>query len=1158
MTLATGTRLEHYEIVEPLGAGGMGEVYVVEDLQLGRRLALKLLPARSTQERDRVRRFEQEARAASALNHPNIITIHQIGDCDAGRFIAMELVLGRTLREMAYPCSTASLVRIGGQMADALRVAHGAGITHRDIKPENVMVRDDGYVKVLDFGLARLGPTGLDQLEPDTTTRTSTGILLGTVRYMSPEQARLQTVTSATDIFSLGLVLYEMATGHHPFEAESAIDTLQAIVGHSPVPPSRVNLTVPAALDALILQMLEKDRRLRPSAGEVKEALAELAGAPTHEDIGGHQRPRPTRHVVGREKERADLRAGLDIVMAGRGLLLCVSGEPGVGKTTLVEDVLADLGAGDRTCRIARGRCSERLAGTEAYLPWLEALDGLLRDSGAESAVRVAQVLAPTWYMQIAPRSADALSGAARQPGQPPQPPQPPQGERAPSQERLKRELAALLQGLSRRQPLVLFFDDLHWADASTVDLLAFLADRFDGLRVLIVVTYRPSDLLLAKHPFAQLKQRLQARGVCHDIPLGFLTRDEVEHYLALEFPDHRFPPDLPARIHAKTDGSPLFMADLVAYLRDRGVIAQDQGRWIVAQPLGEIDRDLPESVRGMIERKIAQLAEDDRQLLVAASVQGYEFDSAIVAGVLGMDAATVEESLDVFEHVHALVRLVEQREFPDRTLTLRYRFVHVLYQNALYGSLQPTRKAQWAAALARALETFWGEQRASVANELALLSETAREFDRAADYFGLAARNANELFASHEAVALARRGLAMIAMLPPNRERLERELSMQVVLGNALMATRGYAATEVEQTYARAGELCRELGDTPHILPVLFGVYAFHVVRGKLRTALQVAEDFLARAKRQPGPAILNGHRMMGGALLYLGELTAAREHLERATVQYDRAEHRSLTWLYGQEPGSVVHSLLAMTLWLLGYPDQAIASSREALRLGREVSHAHTHAQVLTFAGMLHQFRREVPGLRETVDALVKLAAEQGMPFWSNAAKPLLGSVLAAEGTVEQGIDEVRAGLDRLEATGAGLFRPYSLCLLAEACGRARQTEAGLAALDQAERVANSTEEGFWQAELHRLRGELLLDPALSRQAEAEACLFRAIDAARRQQARSLELRAAMTMSQIWQRQGKRAEARALLAPVYQWFTEGFDTIDLKDAKALLQQLS
>lgn len=400
--------------------------------------------------------------------------------------------------------------------------------------------------------------------------------------------------------------------------------------------------------------------------------------------------PRRKSHTVGREIEHDKLKDAFDSAAGGHGLLLCVTGEPGIGKTTLVEEFVSELSASDEPCLIARGRCSERLSGTEAYLPLLEALESLLRGDQRESTARAMKMLAPTWYIQIAPLSTGDSSTERIL-----------ADAKAASQERMKRELFAYLAEITRLRPVVIWFDDLHWSDVATVDLLAYLATKFETMRILIVATLRPSDLLLAKHPLLQVKLDLQGRGVCQEIPLDFLSCEEVKRYLALEFPEHRFPDELPALIHARTEGSPLFMVDLVRYLRDQGAIAEEQGRWTLVKSVPDMESELPESVRSMIQRKIDQLDDDDRRLLPAASVQGHEFDAAVVAEALKLDPADVEDRLEVLDRVHSFVCPVGEHEFPDSTLTVRYCFVHALYQNALYGSLRPTRRASLSSAVA-------------------------------------------------------------------------------------------------------------------------------------------------------------------------------------------------------------------------------------------------------------------------------------------------------------------------------------------------------------------------------------------------------------------------------------------------------------------------
>src|SRR5262249_17520521 len=441
---------------------------------------------------------------------------------------------------------------------------------------------------------------------------TEAGIIMGTVAYMSPEQARGQTVDARSDIWSLGVVLYEMLTSRQPFEGETTTDRLAAILRAEPAPPSDFNPYIPAELERIVLHAVRKDLPDRYQSADallidLRQFKKHLEFTAELERSGGRSQPaeaetqmltavtaergdtRKTtlhrsvteRHTVGREAERVALRAGLESAVSGRGLLLCVAGEPGIGKTTLVEDFLSHLMAQSR-CTVAHGRCSERLAGTEAYLPLLEALESLLHDNAR--AAPVMKQIAPTWYAQVAPASSGDEE-TARMINE----------LRTASQERMKRELGAFLQEVARLGPLVLFFDDLHWADVSTIDVLGFLARKFDTLNVLIVVTYRPSDLLIQKHPFLQIKPDLQARGACRELTLEFLSQADIAEYLNLEFPGHRFPAELSALIHTKTEGSPLFMADLVRYLRDRGAISQATGEWALAQGLPDIERELPE-----------------------------------------------------------------------------------------------------------------------------------------------------------------------------------------------------------------------------------------------------------------------------------------------------------------------------------------------------------------------------------------------------------------------------------------------------------------------------------------------------------------------------------------------------------------------------------
>jgi predicted ATPase len=1144
-----------YEVLSLLGRGGMGVVYRALQHSLDRPVALKFLPEEWARDPVWLSRFRREARTASALNHPHICTIYDIGESAGRTFLSMELVEGRTLEELiGRRLPVGELPRLLAQAARALAAAHAAGVVHRDIKPANLMVREDGILKVLDFGLARRH-SGVKRSRSNGHS-TDPGSRVGTLLYMSPEQARAEPVNTATDIFSLGLVLYELATGQHPFGADSEVGVLHAIVTQTPVPPSRLNPEVSALLEALIQHMLAKDPRLRPTAMEVEAALTQLT-TETHKSPGGRLAGAGRPPMVGRKQEWAALRAGFEETAAGHGLLLCVTGEPGLGKTTLVDCFLEELAASGHSCYVARGRCSERLAGAEAYLPVLEALDSLLQGEGGVYAAQAMKLLAPSWYVQLAPLAAEDPSLArvlaeAKQA----------------SQERRKRELGVFLHELSRQRPLVVFLDDIHWADPSSVDLLAYLGSKCSEWRLLLVLAYRPSDLLRSQHPFGRVKLEFQGRSVCREISLPFLSRDDVDRYLALAFAGHQFPEELAGALHVRTEGNPLFMVDLLRYLRDRGVIVEDHGRWALVRAMPDLQRELPESVRSMIQRKMDQVSTPDRQLLmigsVMASVMGPEFGSVGVSEVLCRETADVEERLAVLESVHGMVRLVGERTLPDGVVTVRYRFVHVLYQNALYATIQPTRRAVWSTAAAEVLLKHYGENRRDMAADLAMLFEVGRDHERAIDYYLMAAQNAARIFAHHEAAALARRGLALLEALPDTPERARRELPLQVTLGMQLQVGQGFAAPEAERAYLRARTLCEQMPQAAPLFLVLRGLWSIYEVRSELGRSRELAARLFTLAQKVQDPAqLLQARQCLAVTSLGLGDPATTREHMEQGVALYAANRHGSRTYLanYAQDPAVVCLAFGAMALWLLGYPDQALARSREAAALAGESGQpSSTLALALHFGATLRQYRREGPAVQESAEASIAIATEHGFSFWLAAGLIMRAWSLAEQGDPASGIALLRQGLTAYKATGSEVYRTYYLALFAEALGRGGEIEEGLGVLAEALTLMQRTGECFHGAELHRLRGEFLLRQGVPQVAyhEAEACFRRALDIARRQQAKSLELRAVMSLTRLYLQQGRQAEARTMLPEWYNWFTEGFDSPDLKEAKTLLEQFS
>ncbi len=916
-----GQTVTHYQVVEKLGAGGMGVVYRAQDTRLNRSVALKFLPEEVTLNSRAIERFTREARAASALNHPNIITIHEIASAGSRRFIVMELVDGQTLQTMsAEGVPFESLLELGAQAARALAVAHTAGIIHRDIKPKNVMVRDDGYVKILDFGLARLMPERTGAPDEGTNSGdTGSGVVVGTARYMSPEQMRAEALTSATDIFSLGIVLYELATGRHPFEAKSHQAVIRHILSDAPIAPSRLNAEVSSHLDCLILEMLQKDSRLRPTAREVETRLVG-SGAGERERNSTSSESLATsslqHHTVGRDEPLAALRAELESVRMGRGRMVCVTGEPGIGKTTVLDSFLKQLKAEGSAFSVSRGICSERLAGAEAYLPILEVLDHLTRHGG-EMVARTLKLLAPTWYVRIVSLATED-SSAERVLA----------NAKTASQERMKRELIAFFEELCHTRPVILFLEDVHWADLSTVDLLAYIGTKLESMRLLIVATYRPTELLLSDHVFARVKLELQGRGQCHELALDLLTREDIAKYLALEFPEHRFPVAFAELIHARTEGSPLFMVDLLRFLRARRVVAQQDGEWRLVQSVGEIEDDIPESIRSMVQKKTDQIGDDDRRLLTAASVQGHEFEAVVVARALKLDEAEVEERLESLDRVFALVRPVCEHEYPDHTLTMRYTFVHALYQNSLYATLTPARRAQTSARVAETLVELYGERAATIASELALLFESARDFARASDHFALAARNAAAIYANQEAVELTRKAIANAEKLQGG-QRHDRVYSAALQLGRLHMTLSQFEDAAAD--FGRAEKAAHDCGNQENEVSAICDSARANFYLKRLGETIEQGHRALELARTTGSDVcVASAELVLGQERLCVGALPEAAEYFDRV-VPVLKSEGTPIQALDAVTSAGLIH------LWRLDYHeahrifDWAVQRSRE-----------------------------------------------------------------------------------------------------------------------------------------------------------------------------------------------------------------------------------
>jgi predicted ATPase len=495
---------------------------------------------------------------------------------------------------------------------------------------------------------------------------------------------------------------------------------------------------------------------------------------------------------------------------------------------------------------------------------------------------------------------------------------------------------------------------------------------------------------------------------------------------------------------------------------------------------------------------------------------------------------------------------------WPDGTSGGNYQFQHALYQQVLYEQVGTVRRMQLHRRIGARLEGGYESRVREVAAPLAVHFERGGETYRAAHYWQQAGDNAAGRNVYPEAIAALRRGLALLAALPGSPERTQHELALQLILGRLLMAAQGMAAAEAGDVYTRAHMLCQQLGETRQLFQVLSGLAVFHSAQARLHTSAELVQQLFDLAQRLGDSFLVrDSHILMGAVALYRGNLVAARAHLEQSLELSTPEQPSTPIFAAGLHPRVASLVWLGRAMWMLGYADQAQQRSKDAVALAQRMEHTPSLAYAEYFATMLYQHRQDARGTSAHAEALMTIADEQGFALRFEQGRILRGWGLAMCGEVAAGVAQIRQGLAALEGIGPKLAQPYHLTLLAEAYDQAGRPEIGLQVLAEALTLLEATEERWWEAELHRLKGALLLHLPIPDLPQAEACFQQALAVACSQQAKGLELRAALSLSGLWQQQGQPQAARALLAPICGWFTEGFDTPDLQAARALLREL-
>jgi len=852
--------------------------------------------------------------------------------------------------------------------------------------------------------------------------------------------------------------------------------------------------------------------------------------------------PKPI--MVGREEELAQLQRWYSHVHQGRRRVVFVAGEAGIGKSTFANAFLDSIAQGDRL-RIGRGQCVEQYGAGEPYMPVLEALSRLGREQGGERVVELLRKFAPTWLAQMP--GLLTLEERARL-----------QNEiQGVTQQRMLREITEALEALTAESPMALLLEDLHWSDFSTLELISAIARRKEPGCLMVLGTYRPVEILASGHPLRSMKQELELHRYCEELRLRLLNEREVASYLARRLPGNetRQLSRLAPIIHERTDGNPLFMVNVVDYLVEAGLLAASPEE---SRTLSVVRLDAPRSVRQMVERNLERLKPDEQTVLEGASVVGSEFSAASVAAALERPQTEVEACFTRLSRHEQFISTQGPVVWPDGTIAACFKFQHALYQEVLYDRLSVSHRLQLHQRIAMREEAGYGERAHEVAVQLAHHYSLANVKIKAIQYFQLAGERAATRGAMVEAEEQYRCALKLLGELPATVERDRRELELQLAIGPALIAVKGWATAETGRTYTRARELCDRLGDLPELSPALFGIYAMYLVRGDVKSSRALAEQLLRRAKgAQDSAAMLYARIALGVTSYFMGDFPAALEHLEAGISTYDPERHRSLALRYGFDAGVWSLCYASASLWLLGYPDRAVRRSDEALMAAQELSHPLMVAQAELWASILRQFRREADLVFRITDSLIRRSTEHGLSNWLDWASPLHGWAEAALGQHDEGIGQILKSRAALDEKGARVWWPYFLCLLAEAYLKANRMDDGLSALADALTTAGEYEEREHEAEIHRLKGEILLKQGDSMAAEARRGFERAIEIARKQGAKSWELRATISLARLFVSQGRRDEAHSMLADIYNQFTEGFDSTDLKEAKELLDEL-
>ncbi len=888
---------------------------------------------------------------------------------------------------------------------------------------------------------------------------------------------------------------------------------------------------------------------------------------------------------VARQQEMSKLNSYLDKLLDRQHQVAFVLGEAGQGKSSLLQAFSQQVQK-NRNFTVVSGNCNAYTGIGDPYLPFREILELLTGDVQARAEVGELNPDSAKSLWETLPIAIEAIMscgpdlldtfistrglisrGVAHSPQGAPwlselreivsqKSNQPSQVQ----QSALFEQYAKVIQVLANKAPLLLLLDDVQWIDTGSANLFLHLVKRLKSYPVLIIGAYRPSEVGIGRdgerHPLEQVINECQRVFGEISIDLSQVAgKTFIDELIDAE--PNKLDNTFRDTMLKQTGGHPLFTVELLRSLKEREDIVKEDGHWVEKT---NIDwKAMPALVEGVIGERIGRLPAPLRELLQVASVEGEEFSAEVVAEVLGLDRREAVRQLSrELDKAHYLVKAQGIKR--EGTVKLsRYRFQHILIQRYLYNNLDEIEQADLNESVANAIEAIYGEQTEKVAVQLAHYYQVADIPEKAIGYLLSAGGLAARLSAHKEAIDHFTQGLKLLANSPEASERNEQELRLQISLGISFMATQGWGSPGAGKALNRALEIAEEIGDTSQIILVLSALFNYHISWAEMEKCRKISQRLIdLGSDRDEIPFQMAGHFSMALTLLSVGELSSAKKHTEKIELLYKPEQGHALIKLFGHDVGTNGRSFLVNILWHLGYIDEARAKAHDVFTMVQEFKHPFTLGINSVLLTPCYQYSGNLEALQKVISYTLPIMIEQGFIWCIGWLTIIQGWLLVMQGQTEKGLEMLAQGQEVYEMTQEKTMRCYLWGAIADAYLHAGLAEKGLEVAEDGLRGLPKDANHFCKAELHRLKGELLLKLELDDKATPEEYFLQAIDIAKEQEAKSLELRATISLSRLWHEQGKVLEAKQLLSTIYNWFTEGFDTADLKAAKALLADLS